>query len=143
MKKSILVATMILMLGVACKDKEKAAPPVVDKQETEQPKPSVPDTTKNEEEKVSEPEPKPEPQKPNKYFLIAGSFAKPDNAESFKEELKEQGFESEVITRNWGKNSEFYKVSYMGFRDRAKAISTMKQERQKQNRDSVWVLVKR
>ncbi len=143
MKKTLMMAMLFLMLGVACKDKKESAPAKAEQQDIEKQTPAVPDTTKKAEkgpELKPEPEPAPEP---DKYFLIAGSFSSPDNARSFQKELAEQGFESEVITRNWGKNSEFYKVSYMGFKDKQEAISTMKRERQKEKRDSVWVLVKR
>jgi len=45
--------------------------------------------------------------------------------------------------RSWGENSDFYKVSYMGFSDKKEAISKMQQERSQPGKEKVWVLVKR
>jgi len=116
MKKIFLLATALLVLGVACKDKKE--PPKKEPVKKVAPAPK-PDTLAK---KVEEPkpEPKPVPKEPNKYFLIAGSFSSQDNAESFKKELTDQGYQSEVIMRSWGENSDFYKVSYMGFPTRKK-----------------------
>ncbi|MFO8001856.1 MAG: SPOR domain-containing protein [Marinilabilia sp.] len=142
MKKTLLVAAAFLIIGAACKDEEKPTQTTQTSENLEQSAPSEPDTTT---EKVEEetPEPPAEPEEPNKYFLIAGSFEKSENAESFQKQLNEQGFQSEVITRDWGKNNEFYKVSYMGFQDKNEAIERMKQERNKDGKEDVWVLVKR
>jgi cell division protein FtsN len=138
MKKILLVVAATLMIGVACKDKKQSVKPEAVKQEVTQTKPVEPDTIAKQVEV-----PEPEPPKPNKYFLIAGSFFNQANAESFKKELMNQGLDSEVITRNWGVNSEFFKVSYMGFSERQEAISRMQQERNQPGKEDVWVLVKR
>lgn len=139
MKKIFLLAAALLIIGVACKDKKE--PPKKEPVKKVAPAPK-PDTLA---QKVEEPkpEPKPVPQKPDKYFLIAGSFSSQDNAESFKKELTDQGFKSEVIIRNWGENSDFYKVSYMGFSNKKEAINKMQQERTQPGKEDVWVLVKR
>jgi cell division protein FtsN len=137
MKKIFLLATALLVIGVACKDKKE--PPKKEPVKKVAPAPK-PDTIAK---KVEEPEPEPVPQEPNKYFLIAGSFSSQGNAESFKKDLTDKGFNSEVIMRNWGKNSDFYKVSYMGFSDKKKAINKMQQERTQPGKEDVWVLVKR
>jgi cell division protein FtsN len=137
MKKIFLLATALLVIGVACKDKKE--PPKKEPVKKVAPAPK-PDTIAK---KVEEPEPEPVPQEPNKYFLIAGSFSSQGNAESFKKDLTDKGFNSEVIMRNWGKNSDFYKVSYMGFSDKKEAINKMQQERTQPGKEDVWVLVKR
>ncbi|WP_291855869.1 SPOR domain-containing protein [Marinilabilia sp.] len=139
MKKIFLLATALLVIGVACKDKKE--PPRKEPVNKVAPAPK-PDTIA---QKVEEPkpEPKPVPQEPDKYFLIAGSFSNQNNAESFKKELTGQGFKSEVIIRNWGENSDFYKVSYMGFSNRKEAINKMQQERTQPGKEDVWVLVKK
>lgn len=139
MKKIFLLATALLILGVACKDKKEPPQKAPVKKEAPAPKPDT--LAKKVEE--SKPEPKPVPKEPNKYFLIAGSFSNQNNAASFKKELTDQGYQSEIILRNWGENSDFYKVSYMGFSDKKEAISKMKQERSQPGKEKVWVLVKR
>lgn len=138
MKKILLVAAAFLVIGVACKDKPKPVEKKPVKKEVKAPVKK--DTVAR---KVEKPEPEPIPEKPDKYFLIAGSFSDQANAESFKQELLEKGFESQVITRNWGDNSDFYKVSYMGFSDKTEAIAKMEQERMQAGKEDVWVLVKR
>ncbi len=137
MKKIFLVASAILLIAVACKDKKQPAEPEPVSQENEISEPAEPDTVAQE-DTITEP-----PPEPDKYFLIAGSFERLNNAETFQKEMAGKGFKSEVITRNWGPNREYYKVSYMGFKDKQEAISHMKEERNKEGRDSVWVLVKK
>lgn len=137
MKKILLLATAFLVIGVACKDKKEPPQPV--QHEIEEPVQPEPDTIS---QQIEEPEPI-EPAEPDKYFLIAASFQKQSNAESFKNQLNDKGFQAEVITREWGPNSEFYKVSYMGFSDRKEAIERMQQERNQPDKEDVWVLVKK
>jgi len=87
---------------------------------------------------------KPEPPKPeDKYFLIAGSFQSRENAEIFKLRLEEQGYTSNIIERRRGPNNEFYKVSYKSFYDRTEAFAELRQARNSEGRDNVWLLVKR
>lgn len=94
-----------------------------------------------------EPEPEPEPiivEAPaNKYFLISGSFSSKNNAETYKNELIQQGYDSEVIIRKTGRNQEFYKVSYKGFVDRDKAFNQLSTERKLPNNEDVWLLINR
>ncbi len=137
MKKIFLLATALLVITAACKDKKE--PPEKEPVQKVAPPPE-PDTIA---QKAEEPEPEPVPQEPDKYFLIAGSFSSQDNAESFKKELSDKGFNSQVIMRNWGENSDFYKVSYMGFSDKKEAINIMEQERTQPGKEDVWVLVKK
>ncbi len=139
MKKIFLVAITLAFVCVACKDKkEKKEPEPVKKEVTTS---AGADTLL---QPVQQPKPEPEPEpEPDKYFLIVGSFVNPSNAESFQKQLSEKGFNAQVITRNWGVNSEFYKVSYMGFQDKGEAISKMKEERQQPGKEDVWVLVKK
>jgi cell division protein FtsN len=139
MKKIFWVAIVLAFVSVACKNKkEKQDTEAVNKEVTT---PAMPDTLA---QAVAQPEPEPEPKpEPDKYFLIAGSFVNPSNAEAFQKQLSEKGFNAQVITRDWGINSEFYKVSYMGFKDKHEAISKMKEERQQPGKEDVWVLVKK
>ncbi len=78
-----------------------------------------------------------------KYFLIAGSFQSMENAEKFQKELQAQGYDSEVIVRKTGPNTDFYKVSYKGFADRDEAFEALKNAKVQPNNETVWLLVKR
>ncbi len=138
MKKILLGAAAFLIIGVACKDKQKPVEAEPEPQEIEQPAPAEPDTIA---EQIEEPEP--EPVEPDKYFVIAESFVNKANAESYQKKLSEQGYDSQIINRNWGENSEFYRVSYMGFKERSAAIQRMKQMRNEPGNEDVWVLVKK
>jgi len=78
-----------------------------------------------------------------KYFLIGGSFQSMENAEKFQKELQQQGYESEVIIRKTGPNTDFYKVSYKAFADRDKAFKALRDAKKQPNNETVWLLVKR
>jgi cell division protein FtsN len=78
-----------------------------------------------------------------KYFLIAGSFQSMENAEKFRKELEQQGYESEVIVRKTGPNTDFYKVSYKAFVDRDEAFAALREAKNQPNNEAVWLLVKR
>ncbi len=78
-----------------------------------------------------------------KYFLIAGSFQSMQNAEKFQKELQAQGYDSEVIVRKTGPNTDFYKVSYKGFADRDEAFKALRNAKVKPNNETVWLLIKR
>ena len=79
----------------------------------------------------------------NKYFLISGSFSSQKNAETYKNELIQEGYDSEVIIRSSGKNQDFYKVSYKGFSDKEEAFNQLATERKLPNNEDVWLLIKR
>jgi cell division protein FtsN len=81
--------------------------------------------------------------KPDKYFLVAGSFLKQENAERCKSDWTQKGYQSQVVTRSPGVNSDFFRVSYMSFSDRKEAINAMQQERAMEGKEQVWVLVKK
>ena len=78
----------------------------------------------------------------DKYFLISGSFHSMANAEKFQQELQAQGYNSEVIVRKTGPNTDFYKVSYRSFYDRDEAYNALRQEKKMPNNETVWLLVK-
>ncbi len=78
----------------------------------------------------------------DKYFLISGSFHSMANAEKFQQELQAQGYNSEVIIRKTGPNTDFYKVSYRSFYDRDEAYNALRQEKKIPNNEMVWLLVK-
>lgn len=139
--KQILLCMLVLAIGMTSCNKKKEAEriPVVN----EVIESVVIDTiAENIEEEVMEQPIYSEPAKPNKYFLISGSFIEPSNAQKYHKELVNQGFSSEIIERPEGPNGEFYKVSYMGFSSWNKAVEALRSERQIPGKDSVWLLVK-
>ena len=140
--KKILLYSLVLIVGLsACNKKKEADRAPVTNQVVE---PFVLDTVTGyaEEEVVVEEPIYTEPAKPNKYFLISGSFIEASNAQKYNQELINQGFSSEIIERPGGPNGEFYKVSYMGFSSWNKAVETLRSERQLPGKDSVWILVR-
>ncbi len=140
MTKKLLLFFFVILLGVVgCNKKKKEEPKTQVKREVVKPPVVKKDT-------IIPTKPIPEPiiEKPdNKYFLIAGSFSSENNANNFKNELIEQGFDSEVIIRNTGKNQEFYKVSYKGFSDKEIALKELAFEKKQPNNEDVWLLVKK
>ena len=141
MKKIIFVTVTLILVVAACKNKQQKAEPKPEPVKEETTVPAQPDTIAQNTvpEEISSPEPAPEP---DKYFLIAGSFTNLSNAEELQKKLTDQGFNSRVIVRNSGINSEFYKVSYMGFKNKKEAINKMRAERLIPGKEDVWVLVK-
>ncbi|MBK3518939.1 SPOR domain-containing protein [Carboxylicivirga marina] len=136
------LAIVALLIGAGCKDKpaEKAKKPV----KTAVVQKKVEKDTVKKEVKPEIKEVEPEPPKPaDKYFLIAGSFAKRHNADVFKSKLMADGFNAQVIERPGGPNGEFYKVSYKSFYDRKEAYSELRSARNNEGRDDVWLLVKK
>ncbi|MCG8578282.1 MAG: SPOR domain-containing protein [Bacteroidales bacterium] len=142
-KLTTALAIFALLIGAGCKDKpakesKKPVKTAVHQKKVEK------DTVK---EEVKTPEVKeviPEPPKPDdKYFLIAGSFEKQQNAELFKAKLVADGFNAQVIERPGGPNGEFYKVSYKSFYDRSEAYAELRSARNNEGRDDVWLLVKK
>ncbi|WP_083631242.1 SPOR domain-containing protein [Labilibacter marinus] len=140
MYRAIFICIVLSITFVGC-GKKKEEPKKKVKQETIKPKPVVnKDTVKV----VEKPKPVVVPPKPdNKYFLIAASFVKEANAIKYKDELKEQGFDSEVIVRSRGVNQDFYKVSYKGFYDKDEAFKELALEKRNSQYEGVWLLIKK
>ncbi len=80
--------------------------------------------------------------KPQKYFLICGSFIRYENARNYQQKLINEGYQSEIIERPEGPNGEYYKVSYMGFSSWNKAVEQYKSDRYEAGKEDVWILVK-
>jgi len=78
----------------------------------------------------------------NKYFLISASFSDYANAEKHQKKLISQGLSSEILTREDGVNSQFYKVSYMSFNNYNEAEQKLKQEKNTTGKGDIWLLVK-
>ncbi len=138
MKKLIVPALMIVVfLAISCKDKKNVTPVKTSEPVVEQSVPAPP-PVQQQEEVVP-----PQPVEPDRYFLIAGSFMKQENAAKLESEWRQKGYETQIVTRSWGANSDFYRVAYMGFSDRKQAINAMEQERALPGKEDVWVLVKK
>ena len=113
----LLIAVLFAFSFTACnKKKKEVKKPQV---QVEVVKPPV-----AEPEPLPEPEPipEPEPMPDNKYFLIAASYQYESQAVKYRDELIGQGYDSEVIVRNRGLNSEYFRVSYKGFYDRQEVL---------------------
>ncbi len=138
MIKRIIPILLIAFVAFSC-GKKKATEVKQVKREVVKPPVEKKDT-------IAPPPPEPEPEivplPENKYFLIAGSFSSLENAETFKNELIQQGYDSEVIIRKRGINQDFYKVSYKGFSDKDEAFNALALERKQPNNQDVWLLIK-
>ncbi len=69
-----------------------------------------------------------------KYYLVAGSFKVEKNAHRFAEQLKSQGYNSEVFMESRG----FWRVSYSSFIERKEAFAEYQKLKQKEIQ--VWVI---
>lgn len=78
-----------------------------------------------------------EPIKPDKktYYIIAGSFAKVDNAQELVESLSEQGYNSEIL-----QSDGRFRVSISKFSDRNQALRELARLRNQNSIKSVWLL---
>ena len=94
------------------------------------------------EEEIQEPA-EPQSTANDRFFLISASFSDYANAEKHQQSLIRQGFTSEIITRQEGANSNFYKVSYMSFSNYREALQKLDQERNTPGKEHVWLLVKK
>ncbi len=144
MKKicSTLIISALILGTFACKNKQKEKPskpvttvvqkPVKDSTKVD----TLKNVVKEEVKEIVVP-------KEDKYFLIAGSFQSRENAEVFKSQLEQQGYQSSIIERRRGPNNEFYKVSYMAFHDKKEAYSELRKARNTSEYYNAWLLVKR
>ena len=73
-----------------------------------------------------------------KYFIIGGAFEILSNAENFVEDLKNQGFDAEIVGLN---KYGLYRVSYSGFSKRSEASKQLKIIK-KENNPSAWIFAK-
>jgi len=99
------------------------------------------------EEQVSEPEPVPQEteteeeqalpvQESNDFFIIAGSFSKLNNASDLQDQLKNQGYNAEMmITEN-----RMYRVSVASFATKEEAERALAQIKTEAGMQSCWLL---
>ncbi len=77
-----------------------------------------------------------EPRIVERYYLIAGSFRKMENARNFQNELDQKGFKSTVLK---AKEKELYRISLRGFNDKSRAIQAMNELKHTKDMP-LWVL---
>lgn len=139
MKTSILLITIVFALGIFSCGKKKEDTTKTVKREVVKPlvvaQDTVPPTPKSEPVVVDKPD--------NKYFLISASFTNESNALAYKDKLRNEGFDSELIIRRSGANPDFYKVSYKGFADKQIALDELAYEKKQPGKEDVWLLIKR
>ena len=132
MNKLAFIAAIALLFFASCKDKPQELPlehviPKVEEAEKDTIQTQLP---------AAQPIEKPA----DKYFLIAGSFLKEEQAETYKSELEKQGFPAQVVQRSWGLNSEYYRVAMYGFHEKTDAYAELSKAQQEGK--AVWLLIK-
>lgn len=75
---------------------------------------------------------------PIKFHVIAGAFRYKSNAIKKQNQLKKQGFESQMIGKN---KYNLHQVSYKSFATREKALKSLKKIKQQQDQRA-WLLIK-
>lgn len=90
------------------------------------------DTIAEEPQPVVEPAPT-YPPGTKKYYIVGGSFLNEANAYKFVEQLKKEGYNSEIFM----KRGDFWRVSYNSFYDRSEAFSEL--NKLKQEGKVVWI----
>ena len=73
-----------------------------------------------------------------KYFIIGGAFESLSNAEKLVEDLKNQGFDAEIVGLN---KYGLYRVSYSKFSEKSEASKQLKIIK-KDNNPSAWIFAK-
>ena len=142
MRRIVFVAIVMLLAMSACKGK------TAKKVQTPQPAPVAVVEELKEDPVVEEVVPDPVIEAPttsanDRYFLIAASFQELSNAEKYKQSLVNKGLSAQIIQRNDGPNSDFYKVAYMSFHSWKEAIKALGSERATPGKEGVWLLVKK
>jgi nucleoid DNA-binding protein len=70
-----------------------------------------------------------------KYYIISGSFKKQFNAEVLKKQMKEKGFEAEIL-----KDGEYFRVSIKKFTQKNSAFNELEKLRNEQKNQNLWLL---
>lgn len=135
--KLLLMSAVLSILFVMCRDKAKESNKQV-KREVIKPASIVEKDTVT---VIQKTEPPVIEKKENKYFLIAASFVKEANANKFRARLVNQGLDSEVIVRNKGRNTGFYKVSYKSFANKDEALKELAIAKRTSPYEGVWLLI--
>lgn len=72
----------------------------------------------------------------SRYYLIAGSFRRAENAQTLQGELASEGYSSEILEAGNG----YLRVSMSVFDNKAEALQSLQRIRQQPGRQSVWLL---
>jgi len=72
----------------------------------------------------------------NRYFIIAGSFSKLQNASDLQDDLRAEGFPSEVIITE----NKMYRVSLISYSSKDEAIKELNDLKQTAKYENYWVL---
>lgn len=135
MKKAyVLIAVLALALLIGCKEKKRPAPP--------KPKAQVVEVAKQEEPKAVAQEEPAQPvvkQENYKYFLVAGCFQFPANAERFHAQLRSEGYDSQILPYYY--NMQL--VTYKGFTSKQEALRALEQIRNEFGKEDSWVFISR
>ena len=70
-----------------------------------------------------------------KYYIVAGSFKKRENAVNFRQELQDQGYNSEMI----GERNGMHAVSYASFNNKSQAQRELQRLRNEEGVQA-WLL---
>ena len=73
----------------------------------------------------------------NQYYIIVGTFAKPDNAMNVAVQFRNQGYETSIIRRTNIYGTELHMVSVKSFKNNEEAIS-YKNEFQSEVQSPAW-----
>ena len=73
----------------------------------------------------------------NQYYIIIGTFAKPDNAMNVAVQFRNQGYEASIIRRTNSYGTELHMVSVKTFKNNEEAIS-YKNEFQSEVQSPAW-----
>lgn len=75
--------------------------------------------------------------KPQKYFIVKESFESKKNADAFSKKLISEGYDSRVLLCPF----DYYRVTYRGFTSKKEALRVMREDRQKEGFEDVWVYI--
>lgn len=81
------------------------------------------------------------PKEKDIYFLIAGSFKKQSQAETFLGEVQKKGEANAFVLQSNINNS--YRVAIQGFSNKTEAIASLNNYRKKTDFSTVWILTQR
>lgn len=94
------------------------------------------DPAEDQEEKIEEDQIEETPVAQNRYFIIAGSFSKLQNASDLQDELRADGYPSEVIVTE----NRMYRVSLISYPSKGEAIKELNTLKQTARFENYWVL---
>lgn len=73
----------------------------------------------------------------SKFYIIAGSYTRYENAARLKNTLKREGFEPEILIST---EKELYRVTYRSYTDRRMALKELYKLQEDKQTDAIWIL---